>query len=189
MKKIKAVFSILLIAVLLCSCSGEKVQADANSIKIGYTATYLVTTKNGAEYKNNYAISKNQDNKIQITSTVCEPYQTKQNGEEVSGEQVISSAILLSEQTLFPEKVEQTYTVSVNSSLNSRLEATFVKDQGYAMLYANKMLYTTDICIADLAYECGFTSPDYFIRLYKKHYGITPGAYRKKIRAAEENQQ
>lgn len=58
-----------------------------------------------------------------------------------------------------------------------------------AMLYANKMLYTTDICIADLAYECGFTSPDYFIRLYKKHYGITPGAYRKKIRAAEENQQ
>ncbi len=57
-----------------------------------------------------------------------------------------------------------------------------------AMLYANKMLSTSDICIADLAYECGFTSPDYFIRLYKKYYGTTPGAYRKKLRAAENNQ-
>ena len=53
-----------------------------------------------------------------------------------------------------------------------------------AMLYANKMLSTSDICIADLAYECGFTSPDYFIRLYKKYYGTTPGAYRKKLRTA-----
>lgn len=55
-----------------------------------------------------------------------------------------------------------------------------------AMLYANKMLSTSDICIADLAYECGFTSPDYFIRLYKKYYGTTPGAYRKSLRANEE---
>lgn len=51
-----------------------------------------------------------------------------------------------------------------------------------AMLYANKMLLISDICIADLAYECGFTSPDYFIRLYKKYYSTTPGAYRKKLR-------
>ncbi len=57
-----------------------------------------------------------------------------------------------------------------------------------AMLYANKMLSTSDICIADLAYECGFTSPDYFIRLYKKYYGTTPGAYRKKLRAEENTQ-
>lgn len=56
-----------------------------------------------------------------------------------------------------------------------------------AMLYANKILQTSDICIADLAYECGFTSPDYFIRLYKKVYGITPGAYRKKIRNEENS--
>ena len=57
-----------------------------------------------------------------------------------------------------------------------------------AMLFANKMLQTSDICIADLAYECGFTSPDYFIRLYKKFYNITPGAYRKKLRSESENQ-
>jgi len=57
-----------------------------------------------------------------------------------------------------------------------------------AMLFANKMVQTSDICIADLAYECGFTSPDYFIRLYKKVYGITPGAYRKKLRSESENQ-
>ena len=56
-----------------------------------------------------------------------------------------------------------------------------------AMLFANKMLATTDLCIADLAYECGFTSPDYFIRLYKKYYGTTPGAYRKRLRASKGN--
>ncbi|MBE6808864.1 MAG: helix-turn-helix domain-containing protein [Ruminococcaceae bacterium] len=55
-----------------------------------------------------------------------------------------------------------------------------------AMLYANKMLSISDICIADLAYECGFTSPDYFIRLYKKYYGTTPGSYRKKLRALSD---
>jgi AraC-like DNA-binding protein len=48
------------------------------------------------------------------------------------------------------------------------------------------MLYISDICIADLAYECGFTSPDYFIRLYKKYYGTTPGAYRKNLRSENE---
>lgn len=55
-----------------------------------------------------------------------------------------------------------------------------------AMLYANKMLSTSDVSVADLASECGFTSPDYFIRLYKKNYGTTPGAYRKSLRANEE---
>lgn len=48
-----------------------------------------------------------------------------------------------------------------------------------AMLYANKLLTTTDYLITDIAFECGFTSPDYFIRLYKKQNGITPGAYRR----------
>ncbi len=63
------------------------------------------------------------------------------------------------------------------------------KDLTYAaMLYANKMLITTDICIADLAYECGFTSPDYFIRLYKKFYGTTPGAHRKKLRSKNDQE-
>ncbi len=55
-----------------------------------------------------------------------------------------------------------------------------------AMLYANKLLESDngiDCCnIADIAFMCGFTSPDYFIRAYKKYYGTTPGSYRKLCR-------
>lgn len=76
----------------------------------------------------------------------------------------------------FSTKYQNFFGITPNRDLNDA-----------AMLYANKMLTTSDICIADLAYECGFTSPDYFIRLYKKFYGITPGAYRKKIRAQGDN--
>lgn len=50
------------------------------------------------------------------------------------------------------------------------------------LIHANRLLSTTDMPIGDIAYECGFTGPDYFIRLYKKTYDITPGAYRKKMK-------
>ena len=58
-----------------------------------------------------------------------------------------------------------------------------------AMLYANRLLSTTDLLVSDIAYECGFTSPDYFIRLYKKHYNMTPGSYRKQIKNSKRNLQ
>ena len=35
--------------------------------------------------------------------------------------------------------------------------------------------------ITDIAYECGFSSPEYFIRLYKRRRGRTPGQYRRAI--------
>ncbi len=79
------------------------------------------------------------------------------------------------------------YTNLSRSRFSTRYQKTFGttpnKDlTDAAMLYANKMLDISDISIADLAYECGFKSPDYFIRLYKKYYNTTPGAYRKKLR-------
>ena len=76
----------------------------------------------------------------------------------------------------FSTKYRETFDTTPNKDLTDA-----------AMLFANKMLATTDLCIADLAYECGFTSPDYFIRLYKKYYGTTPGAYRKRRRASKGN--
>ena len=33
--------------------------------------------------------------------------------------------------------------------------------------------------IQSIAYKCGFQDPNYFIRLFKKHTGMTPGQYRK----------
>ncbi len=53
------------------------------------------------------------------------------------------------------------------------------------LTYANHLLSTTDMPIGDIAYECGFTGPDYFIRLFKKTYDITPGAYRRNLKQNE----
>lgn len=50
------------------------------------------------------------------------------------------------------------------------------------LIYANHLLSATDMPVGNIAYECGFTGPDYFIRLYKKTYGITPGAYRIRLK-------
>ena len=70
-----------------------------------------------------------------------------------------------------------------STKYRERFSVTPNEDLTYAaLLYANRLLATTDIKISDLTYECGFTSPDYFIRLYKKHYNITPGAYRKRLK-------
>ncbi len=43
---------------------------------------------------------------------------------------------------------------------------------------AKRLLRDTTKTIADIALECGFTSSTAFIRLFKKHVGVTPGVYR-----------
>lgn len=46
---------------------------------------------------------------------------------------------------------------------------------------AKKLLSTTGLTISDIAYECGYSSAEYFIRLFKAHEGVTPGMYRKSL--------
>lgn len=41
------------------------------------------------------------------------------------------------------------------------------------------LLETTDLDMSQIAGQCGFSDQSYFIRLFRKHYGITPGVYRK----------
>jgi len=49
-----------------------------------------------------------------------------------------------------------------------------------AIILAKKLLNTTRMPVGDVAEECGFTSSEYFIRLFKTRTGSTPGIYRKK---------
>lgn len=44
---------------------------------------------------------------------------------------------------------------------------------------ARMLLETTQTELAQIAYSCGFSDESYFIRAFRKEYGITPGAYRK----------
>ena len=45
---------------------------------------------------------------------------------------------------------------------------------------AARLLVTTDDSILSIAESCGFFNLSYFNRSFKKKYGITPGAYRKR---------
>jgi len=43
---------------------------------------------------------------------------------------------------------------------------------------AKKLLSTQQTTITETAYQCGFTDVNYFVRLFKKSEGITPGTFR-----------
>jgi len=46
--------------------------------------------------------------------------------------------------------------------------------------YAVRQLLETEDSVSEIGYSCGFNTIDYFIRIFKKLKGCTPGAYRKK---------
>lgn len=48
-----------------------------------------------------------------------------------------------------------------------------------AMLRAEHMLINTEKTILEITYSLSYDSVDYFIRLFKKYHGCTPGEYRK----------
>lgn len=47
------------------------------------------------------------------------------------------------------------------------------------ILHAQKLIINTDLDIEAIAGESGFPSPSYFIKLFKRHTGMTPLAYRR----------
>lgn len=47
---------------------------------------------------------------------------------------------------------------------------------------ARVLLETTAMDLAQIAEECGFSDDNYFIRVFRKYYGVTPGSYRKNTR-------
>lgn len=51
-----------------------------------------------------------------------------------------------------------------------------------ALLLATRYLTNSNMQVYDIAYECGFSSPEYFIRIFKTKKGITPGKFRETYR-------
>lgn len=47
---------------------------------------------------------------------------------------------------------------------------------------AQQMLATTDLSIAEICYDTGFSTPSYFTKCYKDYFGELPNEYRKRIR-------
>lgn len=46
---------------------------------------------------------------------------------------------------------------------------------------ARNLLAEGSLTVAEITYKCGFSSPQYFSRVFKSHHGCTPGEFSKKI--------
>lgn len=60
---------------------------------------------------------------------------------------------------------------------------TFLNE--YRINMASKMLIETDMQVAEISFACGYESPPFFFRQFRKFGGITPAAYRKQFRSTE----
>src|SRR5690606_16839000 len=47
---------------------------------------------------------------------------------------------------------------------------------------AKDLLVQTELTIAEIAYQVGFSDPNYFSRAFKQHLGVTPTLYRRQPR-------
>jgi AraC-like DNA-binding protein len=48
---------------------------------------------------------------------------------------------------------------------------------------AKQILSDKENSVSSVGYQCGFTDVNYFVRLFKKAEGITPGAYKECMKA------
>ncbi|MHA4739849.1 AraC family transcriptional regulator [Dyadobacter sp. MSC1_007] len=62
---------------------------------------------------------------------------------------------------------------------------TFLNE--YRINMASKMLIETDMQVAEISYACGYESPPFFFRQFKKFGSMTPSAYRKRFQLVSVN--
>lgn len=54
------------------------------------------------------------------------------------------------------------------------------------MRLAKQLLSDERLSVADVGFQCGFNDVNYFVRLFKKAEGVTPGAYQEMCRVGKE---
>lgn len=59
-----------------------------------------------------------------------------------------------------------------------KLPVDFIKDM--RMMNAARLLLTRNDGVAEIAYQCGYETPNYFSRCFKAVFGVSPRAYRKR---------
>jgi len=60
---------------------------------------------------------------------------------------------------------------------------TFLNE--YRINMASKLLIETDMQVAEISFACGYESPPFFFRQFRKFGGMTPAAYRRQFRTTE----
>jgi AraC-like DNA-binding protein len=49
---------------------------------------------------------------------------------------------------------------------------------------ARMLLESSRLTVSEIAYRCGFSSPTYFVRVFRRDGGVPPGEYRRRVAAA-----
>lgn len=71
-----------------------------------------------------------------------------------------------------PEYVSRLFSRNMHQSFNQIV-------QNLRMQKAAELLRTTDLSISAVTEQCGYTSPDYFTRNFRRHFHCSPTEYRK----------
>ena len=61
-------------------------------------------------------------------------------------------------------------------ALTGKSASQLIKE--HRLLHAQKLLLSTELTVAEIAYQVGFKSPTYFNSCYKDHFNLTPGEAR-----------
>lgn len=97
------------------------------------------------------------------------------------------------------ENLKENFTISELAEIAKISEAYFIhsftKEMGmspitfinYQKVYeAQKLLSSTDLSVTYIAHELGFSSSQYFARVFSKHIGTTPVQYRSMTRSSSK---
>lgn len=74
--------------------------------------------------------------------------------------------------------VSKHYFCRIFKSVTGKGPMEYLRD--FRLRVANALLLDTGKSILEISVQCGFESPNYFSRCYKKHYGISPSSCHKK---------
>ncbi len=99
-------------------------------------------------------------------------YITENYGSDISSKDIAEK--LFYTQSYFCRNFRKNFSVPFSEYLNM-----------YRISRAKMMLQSTDLKISDISGMCGFYSPEYFTKCFKREYGISPLKYRKSQYSAE----
>ncbi len=89
------------------------------------------------------------------------------------------------------EAIEMENLVAASGLTRRTLHRRFKEATGFSptayiqrmrLTLASDLLKSTDLSIREAAYQAGYTDPDYFSRLFQKHFQLTPSDFKRSVR-------
>ncbi|WOG30213.1 GlxA family transcriptional regulator [Endozoicomonas sp. 8E] len=89
------------------------------------------------------------------------------------------------------EDIEMENLIAASGLTRRTLHRRFKEATGFSptayiqrmrLTLASDLLKSTDLSIREAAYQAGYTDPDYFSRLFQKHFQLTPSDFKRSVR-------